>query len=259
MVVGLDKFKEFFREFNDKFVVIGGAACDVILEDGEIEPRATDDIDMILIVDKMTPEFGRRFWQFIAEGNYQTRERKRGEGKDPVPELFRFIKPNPGYPVRIELLSTRPDILGEPTGFHLTPIPAGEDISSLSAIIMDPDCYEFTIANNIVEDGLRVANPVSLICLKVRAFLNLTEEKKTNPNVRSKDIKKHRDDVFKLMAASFNPESRENVPETIKESLLRFVETMEATIPNQSLEASLKIDTEQSRMLISLIRSTFEL
>ena len=189
MVVGLDKFKEFFREFNDKFVVIGGAACDVILEDSEIEPRATDDIDMILIVDKMTPEFGRRFWQFIAEGNYQTRARKRGEGKEPVPELFRFIKPSPGYPVRIELLSTRPDILGEPTGFHLTPIPAGEDISSLSAIIMDPDCYEFTIANNIVEDGLRVANPVSLICLKVRAFLNLTEEKKTNPNVRSKDIK----------------------------------------------------------------------
>lgn len=259
MVVGLDKFKEFFREFNDKFVVIGGAACDVILEDSEIEPRATDDIDMILIVDKMTPEFGRRFWQFIAEGNYQTRERKRGEGKEPVPELFRFIKPGPGYPVRIELLSTHPDILGEPTGFHLTPIPVGEEISSLSAIIMDPDCYEFTITNSIVEDGLRVASPLSLICLKVRAFLNLTEEKKTNPNVRSQDIKKHRDDVFKLMAASFNPESREIVPETIKESLLRFVETMEASIPNQSLEASLNIDTEQSRMLVNLIRSTFEL
>lgn len=259
MVVGLDKFKEFFREFNDKFVVIGGTACNVILKDSEIEPRATDDIDMILIVDKMTPEFGKRFWQFIVEGNYQTRERRRGEGKDPVPELFRFIKPNPGYPVRIELLSTQPDILGEPTGFHLAPIPAGGDISSLSAIIMEPDCYEFTIANNIVEDGLRVANPVSLICLKVRAFLNLSEEKKTNPNVRSKDIKKHRDDVFKLMAASFNPESRMNVPETIKESLLRFVRTMEASIPNPSLEASLKIDTEQSRTLINLIRSTFEL
>lgn len=259
MVVGLDKFKAFFRAFNDKFVVIGGTACDVILKDSEIEPRATDDIDMILIVDKMTPEFGRRIWQFIVEGNYQTRERKRGEGKEPVPELFRFVKPNPGYPVRIELLSTRPDILGEPTGFHLTPIPVDEDISSLSAIIMDPDCYDFTIANNTVEDGLRVANPVSLVCLKVRAFLNLTEEKKTNPNVRSKDIKKHRDDVFKLMAASFNPESRENVPESIKESLLRFVETMEASIPNLSLEASLGIDTEQSRILIDLIRSTFAL
>lgn len=259
MVVGLDKFKEFFREFNDKFVVIGGAACDVILEDSEIEPRATDDIDMILIVDKMTPEFGKRFWEFIAEGNYQTRERKRGEGKEPVPELFRFIKPSPGYPVRIELLSTHPDILGEPSGFHLTPIPAGEDISSLSAIIMDPDCYEFTIANNIVEDGLRVASPVSLICLKVRAFLNLTEEKKSNPNVRSKDIKKHRDDVFKLMLATFNPESRVRVPESIKDSISRFAEIMDASIPNQSLEASLKIDTEQSRMLVGLIRSTFEL
>ena len=125
MVVGLDTFKEFFKEFNDKFVVIGGTACDVILEDSEIEPRATDDIDMILIADKMTPEFGRHFWAFIAEGNYQTRQRKRGEGKEPAPELFRFTSPNAGYPVRIELLSTYPDILGEPTGFHLTPIPAG--------------------------------------------------------------------------------------------------------------------------------------
>ena len=259
MVVGLDKFKAFFREFNDKFVVIGGAACDVILEDSEIEPRATDDIDMILIVDKMTPAFGERFWAFIAEGNYQTRERRRGEGKEPVPELFRFVKPSPGYPVRIELLSTHPDILGEPSGFHLTPIPAGDDISSLSAIVMDPDCYEFTIANSIVEDGLRVASPVSLICLKVRAFLNLTKEKESNQNVRSKDIRKHRDDVFKLMLATFNPESSVRVPESIKESIARFAEMMEASLPNQSLEDALKIDTEQSRMLVGLIRSTFEL
>ena len=37
MVVGLDKFKEYFREFNDKFVVIGGAACDVILEESLVQ------------------------------------------------------------------------------------------------------------------------------------------------------------------------------------------------------------------------------
>lgn len=58
-VVGLDKFKELFREFNDKFIVIDGVACNVILEDSEI--CATDDIDMILIVNKMTPEFDRCF------------------------------------------------------------------------------------------------------------------------------------------------------------------------------------------------------
>ncbi len=57
-VVGLYKFKEFSKKFHDEFVVIGGAACDVILEDSKIEPCATDDIDMILIVDKKTPEFG---------------------------------------------------------------------------------------------------------------------------------------------------------------------------------------------------------
>ncbi len=87
-----------------------------------MRPRATDDIDMILVIEKMTPEFGQRFWGFIALGEYETRQRKRGD-KEPVTELFRFINPKAGFPVQIELLSKYPDVLGEPTGFHLTPIP----------------------------------------------------------------------------------------------------------------------------------------
>ena len=136
MVRGLEKFKEYFKEFSDNYIIIGGTACDIALTGSDMPPRATDDIDMILIVDNITPEFGQRFWQFISEGEYQNRERKRGDGKEPVPELFRFIKPSPGYPIRIELLSTRPDILGEPTGFHLTPIPVGEKLSSLSVEVV---------------------------------------------------------------------------------------------------------------------------
>jgi hypothetical protein len=38
-----------------------------------MRPRATDDIDMILIIEKMTPEFGKRFWEFIVLGEYKTR------------------------------------------------------------------------------------------------------------------------------------------------------------------------------------------
>jgi hypothetical protein len=128
-----------------------------------------------------------------------------GGDKEPVTELFRFINPINGFPVQIELLSKYPNVLGEPTGFHLTPIPVGEDISSLSAILMDEEYYHHTIDSSIIEEGVRIANPLSLLCLKVKAFLNLTEEKKTNPNVRSSDIKKHRDDVFKLLAMRIDP------------------------------------------------------
>lgn len=82
-VRGLEKFKEYFSEFKENYVIIGGTACSIILRDADMKPRATKDIDMILIVDQMTPEFGRQFWQFIRDGKYEMRERKRGEGKDP--------------------------------------------------------------------------------------------------------------------------------------------------------------------------------
>ena len=70
MVVGLDKFKEAYADFKDNYVIIGGTACDIILSDTDMLPRATDDIDMILVVEKMTKEYGDVFWQFIKDGNY---------------------------------------------------------------------------------------------------------------------------------------------------------------------------------------------
>ena len=87
MVRGLKKFKEHFAGFENHYVIIGGTACEIALQDTDMRPRATDDIDMILIVEKMTPEFGKRFWEFIVSGEYKTRQRKRGDMK-PKAELF---------------------------------------------------------------------------------------------------------------------------------------------------------------------------
>ncbi|MDR1897242.1 MAG: hypothetical protein LBR10_10685, partial [Prevotellaceae bacterium] len=226
MVTGLGKFKEYFAEFVDNYVIIGGTACDIALRETDMPPRATNDIDMILVVEKMTTEFGKRFWDFIIAGEYKTRQRKRGENKS-APELFRFINPKQGFPVQIELLSKQPDILGEPTGFHLTPIPIGEDISSLSAILLNEDYYCQTIQNSMIEDGIRIANPLSLMCLKIKAFLNLTEEKKTNQAVRNADIKKHRDDVFKLFAMRIDPFTPVELPVELKRNLDSFISLIE--------------------------------
>jgi len=57
----LEKFKEHFAGFEDNYVIIGGTACDVTLQKTDMRPRATDDIDMILVIEKMTPEFGQYF------------------------------------------------------------------------------------------------------------------------------------------------------------------------------------------------------
>lgn len=54
-VKGLDKFKEYSSK--DNYVIIGDTACSVIMRNADMKPRATKDIDMILIVEQMTPEF----------------------------------------------------------------------------------------------------------------------------------------------------------------------------------------------------------
>ena len=219
-------------------------------------PRATDDIDMILVIEKMTPEFGQRFWEFIDEGKYENLQRKR-EDKEPVTELFRFLEPKNGFPVQIELLSKYPDVLGVPTGFHLTPIPVGEEIPSLSAILLDEEYYRHTIDSSIIEEGICIANPLSLLCLKVKAFLNLTEEKKINPNVRSADIKKHRDDVFKLLAMRIDPFTPVELSATMKDEMSVFINTMEESLPNQSLRDSLQRTDDDIRGFLGIMKEIF--
>jgi len=144
MVRGLETFKKYFKDYPDNYVIIGGTACDLIIDGAGFEARATKDIDIILIVEALTKEFVKKFWEFINDGDYTDREKSEGERK-----YYRFTKPkNKKFPLQIELFSRIPDFLeldGEP---HLTPIPAEDDLSSLSAILMDDEYYNFTIENS---------------------------------------------------------------------------------------------------------------
>lgn len=49
MVKGLDTFSRYFEDYKDQYVLIGGAACDIIFESNDVIFRATRDLDMVLI------------------------------------------------------------------------------------------------------------------------------------------------------------------------------------------------------------------
>lgn len=200
---GLDKFRKAFEAYSDNYVIIGGTACEMVMSGTAVRPRATHDIDMIVVVEKMTSAFADAFWQFIHEGGYRP-EKRRVEGEKPKYELYRFVDGNEGYPAMIELLSRHPDILGEPKGLVIEPIPIEESIYSLSAIIMDDDFYHFTIEHSSLTERIRHADPAALVALKARAYLNLLQERKDGRQVNSKDIKKHRSDVLKNVAIMEN-------------------------------------------------------
>ena len=63
---GLVKFREAFAEYSENYVVIGGAACDITMTNTVVRPRATHDIDMIVIVENMTEAFANRFCGRLA-------------------------------------------------------------------------------------------------------------------------------------------------------------------------------------------------
>ena len=194
---GLDKFREAFKDFSDNYVIIGGTACDITMSGTEVRPRATHDIDMIIVVERMTPQYGERFWQFIREAGYRPEKSKAKEGESPKYEMYRFVDGNPGFPEMIELLSRHPDALGEPKGLTIEPLPIDGEQSSLSAIIMDDDYYQFTIEHSLLTDEIRHADSAALVALKTRAYLNLIQDKQNGKHVNSKDIRKHRSDVLK--------------------------------------------------------------
>ena len=89
----------------------------------------------------------------------------------------------------IELLSRHPDVLGSPHGLVIEPIPTEEAVSSLSAIIMDDDFYDFTVRHSRVTDGIRYADPAALIALKAKAYLNLREDKEPAGMLTAKTLR----------------------------------------------------------------------
>ena len=119
-------------------MLIGGTACDLAFTDTGVPFRATKDLDIVLCVESLDADFTRAFWEFVKEGEYELQESSTGEKR-----LYRFKKPKQtDFPVMLELFARVPDALGERPGAELTPIPFDEDVSSLSAILLDADYYD---------------------------------------------------------------------------------------------------------------------
>src|ERR1035437_3043033 len=171
MVIGFDIFQKYFTAYSDNYVIIGGTACDILIEEAGFRPRATKDIDIILVVEAMNSDFVRQFWQFIKDGNYQRKEEST-DGK----KYYRFTKPeNTNFPYQLELFSRTPDLVNLHEDAHLTPIPVDDDLSCLSAILLSDDYYNYMIAHSKIEAEIHIANIEALICLKAKAYLEIAD------------------------------------------------------------------------------------
>lgn len=129
MVRGLSGFKEWFVGYERNYAIIGGVACDMLMNAAGMDFRATRDIDMVLFIEAMNADFGARFWEYIKEGGYEHRRKSTD-----TPQFYRFTNPvSPNYPYMIELFSRRTERILLPAEAVLTPLPIEDDISSLSS------------------------------------------------------------------------------------------------------------------------------
>ena len=223
MVRGIESFTEWFRGYEDRYAIIGGTACDLLMTEEGLDFRATKDIDLVLIIESVDAAFGSRFWEYVTAAGYEHRNKSTGES-----QFYRFTNPQDrNYPTMIELFARKPDTVILPGDAVLSPLPMEEEISSLSAILLDDDYYEFLRQGRIRVSGVTVLSVSYLIPFKAKAWLDLSSRRAGGERVDSRNIRKHKNDVFRLtelLDRDMGPLAY--IPDTIRTDMREFTERM---------------------------------
>ena len=252
MVRGINSFRDWFRGFEEQYAIIGGTACDLLMADEGLDFRATKDIDLVLIVEAIDAEFGKRFWDYVVTAGYEHKIKSSGQ-----PQFYRFAGPQTrDYPTMIELFARKPDAIVLPDDAVLTPLPIDEEISSLSAILLNADYYEFLKQGRIRVSKVTILDVPYLIPFKARAWIDLSDRKAAGEQVDSKNIRKHKNDVFRLTELLAQSQAKlPFMPSAVKSDMSKFIERM--AVEDVNLK-QLGIDGKTKQAILEQLRFIYE-
>lgn len=216
-----DSFVESFKDYSECYTLIGGTASAIILRRGGEIARATVDYDLLLHEKSIHTDFYRRFVAYLIEGEYLI------TGEDASKCLYRFETRKDGYPRQIELLADRADFITDLSVFKRSI--SFDENHSLSAIMLDEGYHEFAVQNTEVIDDISILNGHGLIILKSRAWYNLFLSKKSNPDIKSTEVRKHISDVCRLIQV-LEAHSRIEMDEKLRQDMLDFLELLEENL-----------------------------
>lgn len=111
------------------------------------------------------------------------------------------------------------------------------------------------MAHSINIDDIHLASPEALICLKAKAYIEMLDRKSSGEQVDSRDIEKHKKDVFRLIAM-LPQDSHFNLPEKLKSDMTDFYDRI-GDLPNADFFVSAGLKSLDSGRLLNLFRNAF--
>ncbi len=247
MVRGLDHFKDYFREHSDNFILVGGVANYLLLDEaGASRVRPTKDLDIVLMM-KPSDKFLNAIKTYIKTGGYEIQR-----GNQDQATFYRFQKPaDDKFPLMIELFATAESSFKLFEEQHIIPISDAEGIQSLSAILLDDEYYSIIKKNTVEKDGIYILNELALIPFKAKAYLEIKERKED-----SKNWKKHRGDIINLAVAFLTESSQEKLTGKVRGHFVEFMEQFKKELTPEIIQGACdqKIPKET---IIDLLERTF--
>lgn len=202
MVHGLQHFADSLVKFQDHYVLVGGAAGDLMMSSLGENFRSTKDLDIVVLV-RPNPDFLKALAAYIKDGEYENREKFNGS-----PQYYRFDKPKKSeFPKQIELFSKRSEDFELFDQQYIVPIQSIEIGDQFSAILLEDEYYDIIKENVVDGEKCKFINAIAQILFKARAFCELSQRKENGHLVDDRDIRKHRNDILMLTQGLPNGES----------------------------------------------------
>jgi hypothetical protein len=200
----LKHFRDAMEQFQDQYILIGGNACALLFEAQGAVFRPTEDLDIILVIEKWSKEFAIALWDYFVEGEYESKKFNQQDQKSG--NVYRFVLPVESdqsniRPKQVELFSRLPDDVDLFEGAHLSPITSENGVSNFSAILVDDDFYNYILESVIQVEGVQTVSAICLTVLKARAWLGNRDllAQGILPVKREGDVHKHALDICRLL------------------------------------------------------------
>ena len=125
----------------------------------------------------------------------------------------------------IELFSKAENTLRSEDAGPCIPLPLGDDISSLSAILLNEEYYSMLLNGKIVLSDISILSHTYLIPFKAKAWLDYRDRRADGQHVDEKDIRKHKNDIIRLATLLTGTEQCE-LPKPVQHDIALFIDSL---------------------------------